>query len=66
MTEKEGGLVVESRPQISVSISDTGNIVIDVSSIGDDFEHVEIKCVEFPAECASVVAKALLELAGGN
>ena len=58
----KGGLVVVDRPQISVGMTEDGEITIDVARIGDNFKDVEIESVRFPADCAEHVAQALLDL----
>jgi len=65
MPEKDV-LVITPRPQISVHISEHGDVVITVSSMSDDMQRVEINDVTFPRECASEVGNALLGLAAQN
>ena len=60
--QKKGGLVVSLRPQISVEMTEHGDIVIATSAISDDFSTVEHEEVVFPADCGKEVAKAILNL----
>jgi hypothetical protein len=59
---KKGGLVIADRPQISVELVDSVDVLITVSRISDDFASVETSEVVFPAECAKQVARAINKL----
>lgn len=60
--KRKGGLVIADRPQISVEQAPSGDIVITMSRIGDDFATVETIDMTLPADCAEEVANAVLAL----
>lgn len=59
---KSGGLVVEMRPQISVELTNYGEVVINTATVDAGFQSVEMKDVSFPLDCAKDVAEAILRL----
>lgn len=63
MSEIEPEIVIQDRPQISVTRRSDGLIEILTARIGDDFQMVEHDSVLIPPDCAREVGEALLRLA---
>jgi len=62
MAERKPTLIIPDKPQILVRQNDFGGVVITVSGISEDFQHVEINDVVIPLEYARAVAGALIDL----
>lgn len=62
MTNDELDLLIPATPQISVAMTNYGEVEISTARIGYDFASVEINTVAIPLENARDVAKAMLRL----
>lgn len=56
-------LLIMPKPQVAVDLNVHGEVVISVTSIGEDYNSVESVSVKIPLDDAKAVALAIVELA---